>query len=150
MHALLSLVVYLLVLYSNVEIFFTKINTNEYFNKNLMVSTTQYSSFKNFYQQDFCLTRTSNEVFFQKATDSVKLLIQNIKEYKASYNDLMAVMYELNYERMSKDSLVMNFTFSKTKYAQSRGYDSKYYPDLVKGKYIFYAADSIKMFTVKL
>ena len=77
--------------------------------------------------------------------------MQKIKEYKSAYDDLFfAGMYSLSYERMSKDSLVLNFVFSKTKYAQSRGYETKYYPDLVNGKYIIYAADSIKMFTVKL
>jgi hypothetical protein len=77
--------------------------------------------------------------------------MSKIKEYKASYEDLFINgMYELSFEKMSKDSLVLNFVFSKSKYAQSKGYDNKYYPDLVKGKYIFFQADSIKMFTVKL
>jgi len=77
-HTLLLLLAYLLILYSDVEIFFTKITINEYFSKNFVISTNQYSFFKNFYQQDFCLTRTSGEVFFQKTADLVKLLTQNI------------------------------------------------------------------------
>jgi hypothetical protein len=77
--------------------------------------------------------------------------MSKIKEYKTAYDDLFINgMYDLSFERMTKDSLVLNFTFSKSKYAQSKGYDNTYYPDLVKGKYIFYRADSVKMFTVKL
>lgn len=79
LHTLLLIVVYLLVIYSNVEIFFTKVINKEYFTKNFVIVITQYNSFRNSYWQDFCLTRTPSEVFFQKAADLTKLLTQNIK-----------------------------------------------------------------------
>lgn len=73
-----------------------------------------------------------------------------VPEFKNAYEDLMKGLYSLSYDRMSKDSLVLNFEFSKSKYAQSRGYNNTYYPDLVKGKYIFYLQNKVRMFTVKL
>jgi cytochrome c biogenesis factor len=47
LHVLLLLLSYLLILYSNVEVFFTNNYYEECFNKNFVALTTQYTSFKN-------------------------------------------------------------------------------------------------------
>lgn len=85
LHTLLLALLYFLILYSDVEIFFTKVSIGEYFSKNFAITTTQYSVLKQSYWQDLYLTGTSSEVFFQKASDLTKLLAQAIKA-NCNYN----------------------------------------------------------------